>query len=83
MKLLDDLTRIFYTYNGLSELFQLTQRQIRKLTPTIDTIPVWWYINGIPASSGIDVNIRRLGNWTFPQTNIAVVIVDLTKTGIV
>ena len=48
--------------NWLSELFLLTQCLIRKLTPTIDNIPVWWYIIGIPASAGLDVNVRRLGN---------------------
>ena len=29
----------------LSDLFQLTQSLIRKLTPTIDKIHVWWYIS--------------------------------------
>ena len=38
---LDDLTNIFVTCSGLSGLFQLTQSLIRKLTPTIDKIPVW------------------------------------------
>ena len=28
----------------LSGLFQQTQSLIRKLTPTIDKISVWWYI---------------------------------------
>ena len=40
---LDDLTHIFVTCSRLSGLFQLTQSLIRKLTPTIDTITVWWY----------------------------------------
>ena len=36
---LDDLTHIFVTCSRFSELFQLTQSLIRKLTPTIDKIP--------------------------------------------
>ena len=48
----------------LSELFHLTQSLIRKLIPTIDTIPVWWYIIGIPATSGLAVNVRFLGTLT-------------------
>ena len=59
---LDDLTHIFVTCSRLSGLFQLTQSLIRKLTPTMDTIPVWFYIIGIPASAGLDVNVRRLCN---------------------
>ena len=47
---LDDLTHIFVTHSRLSGLFQLTQSFIRKLTLTIDKIPVWWYIIGTPAS---------------------------------
>ena len=31
----------------------------------MDKIPVWWYIIGIPASAGLDVNVRRLCNWIF------------------
>ena len=58
---LDDLTHFLVTCSRLSRLFQLTKSLIRKLTPTIDKIPVWWYIIGIPASSGIDVNVKRLG----------------------
>ena len=54
---LDDLTHIFVTCSRLSELFQLTQSQILKLTPTIDTIPVCWYIIDIPASFGLSVYI--------------------------
>ena len=44
---LDDSTHIFVTFIILSGLFQLTQSLIRKLTPTIDKIPVWWYIIGV------------------------------------
>ena len=51
----DDLTHTFVTCSRLSELFQLTQSRIRKLTPTFEEIPVWWYIIGIPASLGIAV----------------------------
>ena len=60
---LDDLTHIFVTCSRLSGLFQLTQSLIRKLTPTIDKIHVLWYIIGIPASAGLDGNVRRLCNW--------------------
>ena len=47
---------------------QLTKNLIPKLSP-IDKIPVWWYTIGIPASSGLDVNVRRLGNWIFAPEN--------------
>ena len=60
----DDLTHIFVTCRRLSGLFHLTKSLISKLTPTIDKIPVWWYIIGIIVSSGLDVNVRLLGNWT-------------------
>ena len=59
---LDDLTHIFITCSRLPDLFQLTLSLISKLTLTIDKIPVWWYIIGIPASAGLDVNVGRLGN---------------------
>ena len=36
-------------------------------------IHVWWYIIGIPASAGLDVNVRRLCNWIFAQAKIAIV----------
>ena len=70
---MDYLTHIFVTYNRLSGLFQLTNSLIRKLTPIIDNIPVWWYIIGIQASAGLDVNVRRLCNWVFAQAKIAIV----------
>ena len=70
---LDDLTHIFVTCSRLSGLFQLTQSLIRKLTPTIGKIHVWWYIVGVPAGAGLDVNVRRLCNWIFAQAKIAIV----------
>ena len=78
---LDDLTHIFVTCSRLSGLFQLTQSLIRKLTPTIDKIHVWWYIIGIPASAGLDVNVRRLCNWIFAQAKIAIVYSRFNKYG--
>ena len=45
---------------------------MRKLTPTIDKFPVSWPTVGIPASSGLAVSVRRLGNWIWAQANIAV-----------
>ena len=69
---LDGLTHIFVTCRILSGLFQLTQSLIRKLTPTIDKIPVWWYIIGISASAGL-VNVRRLCKWIFAQAKIVIV----------
>ena len=76
---LDDLTHIFVTCSRLSVLFQLTQRLNRKLTPTMDTIPVWWTIIGIPASAGLHVNVRRLCNWIVAQLKIAIVYSILNK----
>ena len=67
---LDNLTHFFVTCSRLSGLFQLTQSLIRKLTPTINKIPVWWYIIGIPASAGLDVNVIRLCNWIFVKIAI-------------
>ena len=69
---LDVLTHILVTCSRLSGLFQLTQSLIRKLTPTIDSIPVWWYIIGIPASAGLNVNFRRLCNCIFCEGKIAI-----------
>ena len=80
---LDNLTDIFVTCSILSGLFQLTQSLIRKLTQKIDKIPVWWYIIGIPGSSGIAVYVRRLCNWILAQTKIQSFIVDSTNTGVV
>ena len=68
-----NLTHIIVTCSRLSELFQLTKDLLRKLIPIIDTIPFWWYIIGIPAGSGLDVNVRRLGNWIFAQAKMAIV----------
>ena len=45
----------------------------------MDKIPVWWYIIGIPASAGLDVNVRHLCNWIFVQTNIAIVYSRFNK----
>ena len=57
---MDDLTHICVTCTRLSGLFQLTKGLIRKLTPTIDKIPVWWYLIVILAIDGLDVNVTRL-----------------------
>ena len=50
-----------------------------RYTPTIDKIPVWWYIIDTPASAGLDVNIRRLCNWIFAQAKIAIVYSRFNK----
>ena len=76
---MDDLTHIFVTCSRLSWLFQLTQSLIRKLIPKIDKIPVWWYIIGIPASAGLDVNDRRLCNWILAQAKIALLYSTFNK----
>ena len=57
----DYLTHIFVTCSRLSVIY------------TIDKIPVWWYINGIPTSAGLDVNVRCLGNWIFAHAKSAIV----------
>ena len=80
---MDDLTHIFVTCSRLSGLCQLTQSLICKLTPTIDNIPVWWYIIGIQASSGLDVNDRGLDNWNFAQATLQLYIVESTNTEVV
>ena len=76
---LDDLTHIFVTCSRLSGLFQLTQSLICKLTPTMDKIPVWWYVIGIPASAGLDVNVKRICNWILAQANIPIVYSGFNK----
>ena len=45
----------------------------------MDKIPVWWYIIGIPASAGRDVNVRRICNWIFAQAIIAIVYSRFNK----
>ena len=72
---LDDLTEIFVTCSRLSWWFQLTKSLMRNVTPKIDIIPVWWYIIGMPAGSGLadNVTVRRLGNGSFVQAKIAIV----------
>ena len=45
----------------------------------MDKIPVWWDIIGIPASAGLDVNVRRLCNWIFAQAKIAIVYSRFNK----
>ena len=76
---LDDITHIFVTCSRLSVLFQLTQSLISKLTPTIDKIPVWRYIFGIPAGAGLGVNVRHLCTWIFAQTKISIVYSRFNK----
>ena len=76
---LGDLTHILVTCSRLSGLLQLTQSLIRKLTPTIDKIHVWWYIIGIPASADLDVNVRRLSNWFLAQAKNAIVYSRFNK----
>ena len=78
LRLIEKYTSITF----ISGLFQLTQSLIRKLTSTIDKIPVWWYIIGIPASAGLDVNVRRLCNWIFFKQKLQLYIVDSTNTGV-
>ena len=75
---MDNLTLMFITRSRLSGLFQLTQDLIRKLTPPIDKIPVWWYIIAIPASFGLDVNVRWMGNWLFAQANLQLYMIVLS-----
>ena len=59
---MDDLINIF-----------VSKSLIVKLPPTIDKIPVWWYIIGIPTCSGLAVNVGCLGNWIFVQTKVSIV----------
>ena len=80
---LDDLTHIFVTCSTFSGLFQLTQSLIRKLTPTIDKIPVRWYIIGIPASAGLDVMLDAYATGFLPRQKLQLYIVDSTNTRVV
>ena len=75
MSQLDDLVHNFIQCERLSALFQLTQSIIRKLLPTIDKLPFWWYMVGIPPKSLCDhnVNTRRLVNWIFAISKIAII----------
>ena len=45
----------------------------------MDKIPVWWYIIVIPASAGLDVDVRGLCNWIFAQEKIAIVYSRFNK----
>ena len=45
----------------------------------MDKILVWWYIIGIPASAGLDVNVRRLCNWILAQAKNAIVYSRFNK----
>ena len=45
----------------------------------MDRIPVWWYIIGIPASAGLNVNVRRLYNWICAQAKYAIVYSRFNK----
>ena len=52
---LDDELIFFLHAVGIHGCFSLTQSLILKLTPTIDAIPVCWYIISIPARVGLAV----------------------------
>ena len=68
-----DLTHIFVTCSRLSGLFQLTQSLNRKLRPTVDQIPVWWYIL---VSQLMLVLMLMLDAWAlgfFAQAKLAIV----------
>ena len=45
----------------------------------MDKIPVWSYNIGIPASVGLDVNVRCLYNWIFAQVKIVIVYSRFNK----
>lgn len=70
---MDDLEHIFFKCERLSALFRLTQKIIRKMLPTIDKIPYWWYIVGIPPKSVYSYHVRQLVNWIFALAKIAIV----------
>ena len=77
---LDDLTHFFVT---CSKVDLVNSKLIRKWTPTIDKIPVWRYIIGIPASAGLDVNGKHLDTGFLRRQKLQLYKVYSTKTGVV
>ena len=61
------MIKMYCCYSPITKTFRVVS------VNSIDKIPVWWYIMGIPARAGLDVNVRRLCNWIFAQAKMAIV----------
>ena len=80
---LEALTHIFVTCSRLSGLFQLTQSLIRKLTPTMDKIPVWWYILVPQLVLVLMLMLDAYATGFLCSQKMQLYIVDSTNTGVV
>ena len=64
----------FYKCPRLSVLFQLMQKLIKYMLPTIDKIPFYWFIVGIPSYIlGVNRFSNNLANWSICVAKMSIV----------